>query len=78
MEKGQLIFVKHSEKDSINNITKWLEAFHIFVAVYSEKSPHKIDSLMTYAQTIQRIAPASIKSSENVYRKPEDQLTNKS
>lgn len=53
---GQLIFVKHSERNSIHNITKWMEAFHIFVAVYSEKSPHEIGSLMTYAQTIQKIA----------------------
>lgn len=50
MEKeGQLKFIKHSEKNSINNIPKWMEAFHIFVAVYSEKSPHEIGSLMTYA-----------------------------
>lgn len=55
-KEGQLIFVKHSEKNSIHNITKWMEAFHIFVAVYSEKSPHEIGSLMTYAQTIQKIA----------------------
>lgn len=35
---------------------KWIEAFHIFVAVYSEKFLQKIVSLMTYAQTIQKIA----------------------
>lgn len=53
-EEGQLIFFfKHSKKNSIN-ITKWIEAFQIFVAVYNEKSPH--ESLTTYAQTIQNIA----------------------
>lgn len=41
MEKGQLIFVKQSEKNSTNNITKWMQASHIFVAVYSEKSHRK-------------------------------------
>lgn len=53
-EEGQLIFFfKHSKKNSIN-ITKWIEAFQIFVAVYNEKSPH--ESLTTNAQTIQNIA----------------------
>lgn len=55
-KEGQLIFVKHNEKNSIPNIPKWMEAFHIFVAVYSEKFPQEIGSLMTYAQTIQNIA----------------------
>lgn len=55
-KEGQLIFVKHNEKHSIPNMPKWMEAFHIFVAVYSEKFPQEIGSLMTYAQTIQKIA----------------------
>lgn len=50
--KENWFFFKHSNKNSINNIAKWMEAFQIFVAVYSEKSPHK--SLRTYAQTIQK------------------------
>lgn len=48
-KEGQLIFVKHREKNSIPNTTKQMEAFHIFVAVYSEKFPHEIGRLMTYA-----------------------------
>lgn len=53
-KEGQLIFFKHSKKNSINNIAKWMEAFQILVAVYSEKSPHQ--SLTTYAQIIQKFA----------------------
>lgn len=55
-KEGQLIFVKHNEKNSIPNMLKWMGAFHIFVAVYSEKFPQEIGSLMTYDQTIQTIA----------------------
>lgn len=48
-KEGQSIFVKHSQTNSIPNNTKQMEAFNIFVAVYSEKFPHEIGSLMTCA-----------------------------
>ncbi|XP_061186645.1 uncharacterized protein LOC133194752 [Saccostrea echinata] len=53
---GQLIFVKTNEKGSLKTINKWVEAFHIFVAIYAEKFPHEIGQLMTYAHTVQKIA----------------------
>ncbi|XP_061184933.1 uncharacterized protein LOC133192943 [Saccostrea echinata] len=53
---GQLIFVKTNEKGSLKTINKWIEAFHIFVAIYAEKFPHEIGKLMTYAHTVQKIA----------------------
>lgn len=51
-ERRTTNFVKQNEKNSINNITKWMEAFHIFVIVYFTKSPQEIGSLVTYAYTI--------------------------
>lgn len=39
---GQVLLVKSTEKDSIKTITKWMEAFHIFVAIYAEKNPQEI------------------------------------
>lgn len=38
--------LKKSDKISIN-ITKWMETFQIFAAVYSEKSPQGNGGLMT-------------------------------
>jgi hypothetical protein len=53
---GQLMFVKSSEAGQIRNINVWLEAFHIFVAIYCSKFPSEEGHLMTYAQIIQCIA----------------------
>jgi hypothetical protein len=55
---GQLTFIKSTEKDSICSLPKWMEAFHIFVAIYAEKHPEAIGNLMTYISTIQQIAEA--------------------
>lgn len=55
---GQLLFQRAPEKDSIKTLNKWLEAFHIFVAVYTENHPEEISNLMCYAQIVQRIAEA--------------------
>lgn len=71
-KEGQLIFVKHSEKNSIHNITKWMEAFHIFVAVYSEKSPHEIGSLMTPKLSKRLQAPVEIRQHSVMMRSSEN------
>ena len=55
-KEGQLIFVNEMKRRNISSVTKWMEAFHIYVAVYSEKHPQEIGNLMTYAQTIQKMA----------------------
>ena len=55
-QAGQLVFLKSNEKDSINTITKWTEAYQVFVAIYAEKYPLEIGNLMVYAQTVQKIA----------------------
>jgi hypothetical protein len=52
---GQLVFVKSTEKDSIRSISKWMEAFHTFVAIYTAKFPEEMGNLMSYAHTIQWI-----------------------
>lgn len=53
-EKGdEIAFVKRNVNSvKITNMTQWLAAFHIFVAVYSEKYPMEAPRLMKYAETI--------------------------
>lgn len=53
---GQLVFVKATDKPTVNSLAKWTECFHIFVAIYSEKYPLEVPNLMAYAQTIQNIS----------------------
>lgn len=55
---GQVLLVKSTEIESIKTNTKWMEAFHIFVAIYAEKNPQEICNLMAYAQIVQRISEA--------------------
>ena len=50
---GQLVFVKSNEQNQIKSISKWLEAFHVFVAIYCVQNPSEVANLMTYAQIIQ-------------------------
>lgn len=38
-KNGQLIFVKTNEAVQIKSITTWLQAFHLFVAIYCLKHP---------------------------------------
>lgn len=53
---GQLLFIKSTEAGQIRNLTTWLQAFHVFVAIYYLNHPSEAGHLMTYAQIIQGIA----------------------
>lgn len=53
--EGQLVFVKAKDKDPIKTINKWMEAFHVFVAVYTEKNPTETSALMAYAQIVKKL-----------------------
>lgn len=53
---GQLVFVRTTETGQIKSITTWLQAFHVFVAIYCSNHPTEVSNLMTYAQIIQGIA----------------------
>lgn len=55
-QDGQLVFIKSTEKDPIKTLSRWTEAFHVFVAIFAEKCPQEIGNLMLYAQTIRKIA----------------------
>lgn len=58
VKDGQQLFLKSNEKESVKTIAKWMEAFHIFVAIYAEKHPPEISNLMAYAQIVKRISDA--------------------
>ena len=45
-----------SRPKNIQSIEVWLQAFHIFVGIYTKKYPHEAPALMKYGQTIQDLA----------------------
>ena len=45
-----------SRPKKIQNIEVWLQAFHIFVGVYTKKYPNEAPAFMKYGQTIQDLA----------------------
>lgn len=51
-----LVFVEAKDKDPIITNNKWMEAFHVFVAVYTEKFPTETSALMACAQIVKKIA----------------------
>ncbi|XP_062617238.1 uncharacterized protein LOC134278947 [Saccostrea cucullata] len=55
-KEGQLMFVKANDTTKIRSISKWLEAFHVFVSIYCSKHTSEVGNLMTYAQIVQGIA----------------------
>jgi hypothetical protein len=55
---GQLVFVSSNDKHEIKSLLQWIKAFHIFVAIYSEKHPTETGNLMAYGHKIQCIAEA--------------------
>lgn len=50
------MFVRSNDS---GKISVWLEAFHVFVAIYCSKFPAEIGHLMTYAQIVQGISKSS-------------------
>lgn len=55
---GQLFFQKTQDKTQITSVYKWIECFHVFVAIYAEKHP-KVPNLMAYGQIVQKISKTS-------------------
>lgn len=56
---GQLFFQKTSDKPQITSVYKWIECFHVFVAIYAEKHPNEVPNLMAYGQIVQKISKTS-------------------
>jgi hypothetical protein len=56
---GHLVLQKATAKTTITSIYKWMECFHVFVAIYAEKHPHEVFNLMAYAQIVQNISKSS-------------------
>lgn len=50
------MFVRSNDS---GKISVWLEAFHVFVAIYCSKFPAEIGHVMTYAQIVQGISKSS-------------------
>ncbi|MEW8544663.1 MAG: hypothetical protein AB2693_14135 [Candidatus Thiodiazotropha sp.] len=51
-----VIRCKKSNSSSINTIDLWLEAFHVFVAIYTAKYPTEAPSLMKHTNIVQKLA----------------------
>ena len=54
-----LLTCKKTNSGSIRTFEKWLEAFHIFVAIYSSKNPNDTPSLMKHGTIVQRFSKQS-------------------
>ena len=60
MDNGDgLLTCKKTNSGSIRTFEKWLEAFHIFVAIYSSKYPKDTPSLMKHGTFVQRLSKQS-------------------
>lgn len=46
----------NSNETQITSISKWIESFHVFVAIYAEKHPKEVRNLMAYGQIVQEIS----------------------
>lgn len=46
----------NSYETQITSISKWIESFHVFVAIYAEKHPKEVRNLMAYGQIVQEIS----------------------
>jgi hypothetical protein len=53
---GHLVFEKSKDRDAIKSVRKWMDAFHVFVVIYTEKYPQETASLMSYAKIIRDLA----------------------
>ena len=51
-----VIRCKKANTGSITTIDKWLEAFHVFVAIYTAKFPTEAPSLMKHTNIVQKLA----------------------
>ncbi|MEW8339813.1 MAG: hypothetical protein AB2708_08185 [Candidatus Thiodiazotropha taylori] len=51
-----VIRCKKSNSGSITSIDHWLEAFHVFVAIYTAKYPTEAPSLMRHTNIVQKLA----------------------
>lgn len=54
--EGQPILLPSTSQKRINTYDEWLQAFFIFVAVYSTKFPNQASSLMKYGHTILQLS----------------------
>jgi hypothetical protein len=61
-------FVKQQFMTSkVVNMAQWLEAFHVFVAIYCEKFPNESPSLMKYASIMSNVAKKSTETAALMY-----------
>ena len=51
----------------VMNMAQWLEAFHIFVAIYCEQFPNESPSLMKYASSVSNVANISTEAAALIY-----------
>ena len=53
VEGGQMVIRPAAQpKKKIDNLDKWLSAFHVFMAIFFEKHPSRAAELLKYAETI--------------------------
>ena len=55
-QSGHPFLVPGTRHPQLKNFDEWLEAFFIFVSVYTQKFPHEIAPLMKYGETIRDLS----------------------
>ena len=61
VEGGQMVIRPAVQpKKKIDNLDKWLSAFHVFMAIFLEKHPSRAAELLKYAETIRLYSLHSI------------------
>ena len=65
VKNGKTYWVPVTETVTINNFSKWEQAFHVFSNIYTREFPHRSSELIQYNHIIHSIT--GIYSWENVY-----------
>ena len=57
---GYTYFVPAADKDKINGVRKWEQAFRVYAAIYSKANPHRASEIWQYVYTINLAASSYI------------------
>lgn len=56
----------NSYETQITSISKWIESFHVFVAIYAEKHPKEVRNLMASGQIVQEISQKQLGTKQSL------------
>ena len=54
--EGHLYWVPKNEKEKVDNIQKWNQAFRVYLTIFSHANPHRASEIIQYMETINSAA----------------------